>query len=473
MSRRNIYDWIDPSKQANDHLNAILDKGMVVGKDGVITDEELLKEEEKTKKGEVVQTPETSEIVDENSIQVNEARLETPLLERVSDRQKTRILILTKDTSVIQKGSIAYRRIVDMRDMFLEIHILVLNLKEKKSREPAQRLFENVWLYQTNSSSWWRLSYDAYKNAESQLVFNAGFRADIIVAEDLFESGLAGWFLSQKYKRPLQLHVYEDFFDTEHINTQAYPSLYEWSVQYLLNRIKSVRTRTEFQRQAIIAKHLDLESTTELLPNYYNLEVWRDFVPTVNLHERYPQFKFNILHISSMSALSHTREVLFGTAKILRRYPTIGLIIVGNGPQRSQLERQTIALGIQKQVEFEPMTPEIISYMKSANIFIHLSEDGSEDELLLEAAVAKLPIIANSAGLAGKLFVDGESARLCTPQNAECIYESINMYLNENQLRTRFALNASDIVFERIEQNYGAYLRAYSQSIERCIAEVS
>jgi glycosyltransferase involved in cell wall biosynthesis len=147
--------------------------------------------------------------------------------------------------------------------------------------------------------------------------------------------------------------------------------------------------------------------------------------------------------------------------------------MVGNGPLRSHLEHQAIALGIQKQVEFESMPTEIISHMKSANILIHLSEDGGEDDLLIEAAVAKLPIIANAFGLAGKLFVDGESACLCSFDDIECVSDNINRYLNENQDRARYALNASTTVFERIEQDYGAYLVAYNQSIERCLAKES
>jgi glycosyltransferase involved in cell wall biosynthesis len=170
-----------------------------------------------------------------------------------------------------------------------------------------------------------------------------------------------------------------------------------------------------------------------------------------------------------MRTSSHSIDVLSGAAVILRRYPTIGLVIVGNGPLRAALERQVIALGVQNQVEFEPFPTEILSYIKSANVLVHLSEDGNEDDIILEAAAAKLPMIANARGIAGKLFVDGESACLCEATDIECVADNINMYLNENQNRARYALSASEIVFERIEQDYGAYLEAYSESIERCV----
>lgn len=467
-------DYIDPSKRATEHLNDALEKGASDEEHLVVLDEKLREYKQPEVEGAVSLRPEALETPAPKpapTINVNEARKEDQILPASSDRQTIRLLLLTKDISVMHEGSPAHKRIADLRSMFLEIHVIVLNLEGKEDEPQVVRLFENVWLYPTLSSSWWMMGYDAYKLAHAQLVFSGGFRADVIVAEDPFESGIVGWMLREKFDRPFQLHIYEDFFDNAFIDTQEHPTFYEWSVRYLLKRVQSVRTKTEFQKQAVVREYPDLEPGTDVLPNYYNLEGWRDFAPAADLHAQYPRFKFIMLHISSMRQISHTQDVIAGAAPILKRYPTIGLVIVGAGPLRSALEKQTLALGLGNQIEFMPMPAEALSLMKTANVFIHLSEDGGEDELILQASVVRLPLIANAEGLAGTLFKDGESARLCAPSDTACIADSINMYLNENQDRARYALNASEIVFERIEQDYGAYLKAYKGSIERCVAE--
>jgi len=448
--------WIDPSNRATEQLNSIMrsELSSVASAETAISPEGVITEDASA--GE--------------RILVTEARKEAPIVPISNSRARARLLLVTKDATVLNEGSQSQRRILDMRGCFLEIHVVVLNRRLPRTEDlPIVRLSENVWFYPTNSTSWWRLVYDGYKMGESQLVFSAGFRADVIVAEDLFEAGLAGWFLSKKYNRPFQLHIYEDFFEEEYIESQEHPALYEWSVDYLLKRVLSVRTKTERVRQTIIGEYPKLESVTEILPSYYNLDSWRDIAPTINLHEKYPRFKFILFHISSMRAPSHSYDVIRGASKILRRYATVGLVIVGNGPLRHMLERQAIALGLEKQIEFESYTPDVLSYMKTANVYMHLSEDGSEDEFLLQAAVAKLPIIANKKGIAETLFVDGESACLCAPEDVSCISDGINRYLNENQDRTRFGIGASEAVFDRIEQDYGAYLESYAQSVERCM----
>jgi len=447
--------WWNPEKHAIDQLNS-----MMSSQSTPETKIPVIGEEDDTVQG--------GETPSDTTITVAEARDEASVIPVVENREKVRILFITKDVSVLEEGSLAQRQMVDMASFFLEIHVVVLNFVYKKTKEiPIIRAANNVWLYPTNSSAWWRLVYDGYTMGQSQLVFNGSFRADLIVAEDLFESGLVGRFLSKKYKRPFQIHILDDFFDKEYLEMQEHPALYEWSIEYLLKHTKSIRTKTEFQRRAVLEKQPQLEAGTEILPNYYNLDVWSDVTPSVNLREKYPQFKFIMLHVSSMRAPSHSDEVIRGAAKLLRKYPTIGLVIVGNGPLRHMLEKQVLMLGLEKKIVFEPFTPEVLSYMKTADVFIHLSDDGNEDDLVLQAAVARIPMIANKNGIAGSLFVHEESACLCDPEDTYCVDDAINRYLNENQDRIRYSLAASQAVFDQIAQDYGSYLTAYVESLER------
>ena len=301
------------ANQSAEQLNQVLEGGVLPEEDFVIVDEKLrARVSEENEDLLVEEEEEEEEEVLPPSLRASIARTESKVLDTESVRSGTRLLIFSKDLSFMQEGSESSNRIADLRTEFLEIHIVVLCLQGADEKAPAQRLHDNVWLYATYSSSWWMLSYDAYTLAHEQLMFGGVFRADIIVAEDLFESGLAGWFLSKKYERPLQIHISEDFFDSGFIESQDHPTLYEWSVSYLLKHASSIRTKTETQRQAVIFKKNTLESVTEVLPKYYNLSAWKNFVPTYDLHKVYPQFNFIMLHVSCMKTSSHAMEVLLG-----------------------------------------------------------------------------------------------------------------------------------------------------------------
>jgi glycosyltransferase involved in cell wall biosynthesis len=460
---------LDPSRKATEQLNAVMGNDDA-HEDIVILDERLAsgiaerrETEEEVKEEAITAVPETRE-----EILAREARFEAPVLEMTSERDSVRLLVLSKNTSVLQLGSLAQKRFLELSSLFAEIHVIILN-ESIEETVATIRLADNVWLYSTESSSWWMTPLDAYRTAREQLVFAGGFRADVIIAEDAFESAAAAYAIARKYERPFQVHVLEDIYDPEFKERDPHNGLRLLASSYLFKKTDCVRTSSDYIKSRVIAENPGLADYTETLPLYYNLEAWRDMEPTMNLKERYPQFKFFILHVSGMRARSHTGEVVSGVAPLLHMYPTIGLIIVGNGPYRSAIEKQVMALGVQHQVVFEPVPDEVISHMKSANVLIHLSEDPEEDAYVLEAAAVKLPIIASTANISGTLLRDNETAFLCNGADPSCVSYRLRAFLNDNQARTRFALGAQEAVFERIEQDYTAYLTAYRSSIERCL----
>lgn len=469
-------DLLDPSKRSAAHLNTLLttDGDMETSEDVVVLDDKLA--EKRVLKVECTEDTEMKfpkqEHVEILTVKLDEARREAPVLDRTTERNQARLLIFTQDDSIFQEGSVMYRRIKDISMSFLEIHIVVLNYRGTTPHDAITRIFDTVWVYPTDSKSWWTLSYDAYRIALAQLAFGGGFRADIVIVEDTCEAGIPGLLISKKYKRPFQVHIETDFYDETYILSHKHPSLFSWCTKFVLEYATSVRTKTSFQRDAVIQEKESLAEVTELFPHYYTLDAWKDSVPTMSLHERYPQYKFIILHITTMHTSDHTTEVISASAKILRLYPALGMVVVGNGPLRAACERLVLFFEIQNQVQFELTPPEYLSHMKSANVFIHVSEDATQDDLILMAAMAKVPIIGNKDSLSGKLFVSNHSALLCPPDSIDCIAQSINQYLNENLSRTTFVNRAYDSVIGRVDQNYDAYLASYVSSIERCIQPV-
>lgn len=464
--------------EQGDDLN-VLSMSDDVPEDMVILDEKLrareaARREALTSPEEVPQVENQSNEEDvgeeatNDEVYAGEARSAPSVLTVVSDRDSMRLLIFTKSVSILSTESFLQRRLLEWSGLFAEIHVVVLSLKA--DGEPVtMRLTDNVWMYTTSSSGMIMASYDAYKVAERELAFAGGFRADMIVAEDPFESGIAAYLTAKKFERPIQVHILEDIFDPEFLAADPHNHVRMYAARFLLKRITCVRTASEGVLARLVEAYPRFgEGGGETLPMYHDLSFWRDMPPEYDLKERYPQFKFIILHVSSMHPRSHTIDVVNGVAPLLRMYPTVGLVIVGSGPLRQHIEKHVSELGIAGRIVFEPTQSNIISHMKTAHVLVQISEDPEEDLTILEAASVKLPIIGLKAGLAGSLFTTGESAFLCDAPEAGYVGHFLRMYLNDNTARMQYALTAQEIVFERVEQDYEAYLRAYRASIERC-----
>lgn len=435
---------LDPAKRARQALDVLLDD-----------------------KGSVPRSPEDLSIDADPRVDVETARQENVVLAKSVARDRARVLFFTTDISILRKDADARKRLVDLRHVFAEVHVILLAPKTEDAS--IVRLAETVWIYPIGGTRWWKRLLEVYRIIEKELMFANELRADIVVGEDMFEAGLFARLIARKYGRAFQLHISEDFFDTEYVQSLPHPTIYKWVSWYVLTRATSVRTKSEAQLEAVQMLNAVLRAEAEVLPVYHDLSAWRDATPALDLHERYPQFKFVMLHVCRVRTRSHTKAVIDGAAPILKQYRTVGLIILCDTLARKDIEAQAAALGLQDRIICEPLSSDTISYIKTANLLIHLSDDRSEDGVVLAAAATRVPVIANKNGVGGELFVDNTSARLCLPEDVACVTESITMYLNDNRSRTTFGIAAEEVVLEQVSQDRGAYLVAYAESVERSL----
>lgn len=108
----------------------------------------------------------------------------------------------------------------------------------------------------------------------------------------------------------------------------------------------------------------------------------------------------------------------------------VQLTIIGEGPQRSELEERIAQLGLKAQLLGAQAHKEVIAAMHQADLFVMPSiraRDGDSDGLpnvLLEAAACGLPIVSTRAGAITD-FLDETRAWLCAPNEAESLKHMI------------------------------------------------
>ncbi len=455
-------DSLNPAHRAAKDIDDVLEDN-IIDDDIVVVDEKLLNTQAEQKK-----ILEDKQATKDAMVDANEAIIAEQLIVQESNREHIRVLVLTRDTLVLRHGSVAQQRFLEYSRMFSEVHVIVLCSKGESANEP-DRIESNVWVYPTNSSSWWKSGFDAYGIAKKQLSFAGGFRVDLIISEGPFESAVVGHKLSKKYSRAFQVHVLKDFTNPNFKNIDSSNNYRLLIANWIFRRVQSVRVISESVRENIVGKYKNLDDIVEVLPRYYDLDGWRAQKPVVNLKEKYKNFKFILLHNSFGAQISKTDVVLRGVARLLNQYPTIGLVILIDKMNVRHLEDEVQVLGIQNSVVFEYEKLKFVSYIKTANVVIQISGLSDEDHMILCSADVGTPLIVGDIGIAKQLFVDGESAFLCPNDNATCIGEKINKLLNGNQFRVELSRYSKIVITDRIEQDYGAYLEAYRDSIEMAL----
>ncbi len=458
---------VDPAARAARGLEAMLAEEGTSGDGEIVILDEQLRKAEEIKRAEAAEKAATEAAL----IAEAEAAETAPPVPPPSDRKKLRMVLVTTDISFFIEGSKSQLDYLEVADRFDEIHVIVINLNREALPE-SLRVALNMWVYSTNSRSYAFGILNAYSVAKRQLVLSTvGFRGDIVIAGDAFESAAAAYLIARKYSVPLQVQVLTDPFEEGFVKEEEGNNWRLMAAKFVIPRAACIFVRSSRIQGNIERRYRKIKDKITFLPPFRDLMAFRDGEVLFNLHERYPQFKFIMLAVTPLDARSKVDFIIDVCAPYLQQYPTLGLIIVGEGPEHERLTEKIAALGITEKVSIQPERDDLVSYMKTANLLVNVSTSDEQDLLVAAAAAAGLPILTVEGDMSTALFEDGVNAFVCPLDDVMCFQSRIREFLNNNQLRTAFAINGKNKVFSVVEQDVSAYRRAFVDVVEACVLD--
>ncbi len=135
------------------------------------------------------------------------------------------------------------------------------------------------------------------------------------------------------------------------------------------------------------------------------------------------------------------------------------LVILGDGPQRTELERLSAELGINNDVDLPGFQANPYPFMRCAAVFVLSSLYEGLGNVLLEALALGAPVVSTACPVGpDEIITDGVTGLLVPPANDEALAQAIVRLLREPELRRRLSVNgpvrASEFALERIVSQY-------------------
>jgi glycosyltransferase involved in cell wall biosynthesis len=118
------------------------------------------------------------------------------------------------------------------------------------------------------------------------------------------------------------------------------------------------------------------------------------------------------------------------------------LVIVGDGPERSALEKLARKLHCADSVVFAGMTPRVAPFYGIADVFALPPLSEGSPNVLLEAMSAGLPIVATHVGGVPEIAADGVNSLLVPPDDAQALACAATMLLEDRALAERLGRRA-------------------------------
>ena len=137
-------------------------------------------------------------------------------------------------------------------------------------------------------------------------------------------------------------------------------------------------------------------------------------------------------------------DVLIDAApEVLRRFPDATFVVVGDGPERANLEARAAAQGVAKAFTFAGYDEEIAVRLHDTDIFVLPSRTESFPNAVLEAMSAGLPIIASGVGGLLELIDDGRTGLLVPTGDPRALAQSVCRIMSDRALGERLGKAAS------------------------------
>jgi glycosyltransferase involved in cell wall biosynthesis len=162
------------------------------------------------------------------------------------------------------------------------------------------------------------------------------------------------------------------------------------------------------------------------------------------------------------------RHLLEAAPGLVGTLPELRIIIVGDGPLRSDLEALASSLGIRQHVMFLGSRQDTLELLSTFDVFVLPSDIEGMSNALLEAMAAGRPVVATDVGGNPEVVVDGETGFLVPPGDGERMAAAIVKLLESPDMAEEMGAAGRrrvteqyrvEIMVRRIENLYDSLLK--------------
>ena len=310
-----------------------------------------------------------------------------------------KVLFVSNDPTIFDAMSAARARMRAYAAQVDELHIVSAANSDAREEQDG-----NLFLHPIHAWKLFRIRALA-KRARALVLEHA---IEIVSAQDPFEHGLAALRAVKGTNAKLHLQVHTDFLSPWFIRSGNWrspsvrmPFLNRWRrriADEVLPAADGIRTVSERVKKSLVERYGSRISEPSVIPVFVD--------PSVPPPVRFPvrPFSFSLICVGRLEPEKRIEDILAALKLVVAHYPMVGLFIVGEGSERGKLEKMARSLGLTDNVIFLGERADARGLMASAHAFIQASAYEGYSRTLIEAALAKVPIITTDVGIVGEVF---------------------------------------------------------------------
>ena len=173
-----------------------------------------------------------------------------------------------------------------------------------------------------------------------------------------------------------------------------------------------------------------------------------------------------LLYVGRLAKEKNIEELFEFLSKV---NPKQRMLLVGDGPYRSELERKAEALGIREQIIFAGMVSpnQVADYYAAGDIFISASSSETQGLTYMEAMASALPLLCKADDCLNNVITDGENGLIYHTE--EEFIHNFEELKNDFLYRNQMGIMARQSIQKRysIQAFAASCLQVYREAIRR------
>ncbi len=175
-----------------------------------------------------------------------------------------------------------------------------------------------------------------------------------------------------------------------------------------------------------------------------------------------------IITVGRLTATKRFCDLLEAFSRLRPQYPAWRMAIVGDGPDRALLQNQVHQQKLRQVVQFLGTRRDVPELLRSADLFAFPSEMEGLPNAVIEAALARLPIVGSDIGGLREVVEDERGALLVPTRNPTALVAAMRRYMDDEDLARRHGAAACEraeklfAIENTVKRLYSAYEQVFS-----------
>ena len=234
-------------------------------------------------------------------------------------------------------------------------------------------------------------------------------------------------------------------------------------VKYSLEKSDAVTAVSEYLKSKT-EQSFKADKKIDVITNFIDPEIYKR-IPCPNIRKHIaPNDEKILMHISNFRAVKRVPDTIRILAEVVKTHK-VKLVLIGDGPDRSESEKLARELGVWEHVKFLGKQHALVELLSAADVFLLPSQSESFGLSALEAMACGVPVVASNIGGIPEVVLHRETGYIAEFGDVERMAKYVRDLLDNPKKWQAFSETGIRIARERFDANI--IIKQYEDVYER------